>query len=47
MSDDDMQKVKGRKGNLVGRIRERYGDAKEAAAERLDAFLGSIREQLA
>ena len=46
LTEDDVEQVKGRKEHLIGRIRERYGDAREAALEKVDAFLAGIDEKL-
>jgi uncharacterized protein YjbJ (UPF0337 family) len=35
LTDDDLQVVKGRRDQLVGRIQERYGVAKEEAERQL------------
>lgn len=47
LTDDDMAQIKGRRENLIGRIRERYGDAKEAAAQKVDAFLETLQQKTA
>ena len=39
LTDDDLQLVKGKRDQLVGRIQERYGITKEEAHRQLDEFL--------
>ena len=39
LTDDDVDKVGGAKDQLVGRIRERYGYAKEDAEREVDDWL--------
>lgn len=38
LTDDDLDMINGRRDQLVGRIQERYGVAREAAEERLREF---------
>ena len=38
LTDDDLQVIGGKRDKLIGRIQERYGVAKERAAEEVDAF---------
>ncbi len=38
LTDDDVEEVKGKRQNLLGKIQEKYGDSKEAAAEKLNDF---------
>jgi uncharacterized protein YjbJ (UPF0337 family) len=38
LTDDDLQMVNGKKDQLVGRIQERYGIAKEEAERQVDEF---------
>lgn len=40
LTDDDMERVAGSIEKLVGRIQERYGYARERAAEEVEAFFG-------
>ena len=42
LTDDDMQVIAGKRDNLIGRIQERYGIAKERATEQVDAFLKTL-----
>ena len=39
LTDDDVEKVGGKKDQLVGRLRERYGYGKEDAEREVDDFL--------
>ena len=41
LTDDDISQVKGQREQLVGRIQERYGLAKEAATKQVDEWLAS------
>lgn len=43
LTDDDMQQAEGKKDNLIGRIQERYGVAKDEAERQVDKFLSKIR----
>ena len=38
LTDDDLDMINGRRDQLVGRIQERYGVAREMAEERLREF---------
>ncbi len=42
LTDDDLQRVSGRRDQLVGLIQERYGIAKEEASKQLDAYLTTL-----
>jgi uncharacterized protein YjbJ (UPF0337 family) len=39
LTDDDMQIIGGRQDQLIGRVQQRYGIAREAATKEVDAFL--------
>lgn len=39
LTDDDLEQIAGKRDQLVGRIQERYGIAKETAAKEVDDFL--------
>ena len=39
LTDDDLTVINGRRDQLVGKIQERYGLAKEAAEEQVDEFV--------
>ncbi|MEZ4321643.1 MAG: CsbD family protein [Myxococcota bacterium] len=47
LTDNDLAEVKGQKRLLVGKIQERYGDAKSAALQRLESLLETLNESLA
>ncbi|MGC1906807.1 MAG: CsbD family protein [Candidatus Acidiferrum sp.] len=38
LTDDDLQRASGKRDQLVGRIQERYGVAKEEAERQVDEF---------
>jgi uncharacterized protein YjbJ (UPF0337 family) len=38
LTDDDLQRISGKRDQLVGRIQERYGIAKEDAERQVDEF---------
>jgi uncharacterized protein YjbJ (UPF0337 family) len=42
LTDDDMQAIAGKKDKLIGRIQERYGIAKQKAAEQVDEFMRTL-----
>jgi uncharacterized protein YjbJ (UPF0337 family) len=44
LTDDDWQAVAGKKDQLVGRIQERYGLAKEEAEKSAEAWSRSLKE---
>ena len=44
LTDDDWQKIAGKKENLVGRIQERYGIAKEEAEKQADAWSSALKD---
>lgn len=39
LTDDDLDVIEGRQTELVGRLQERYGLAREEAQKQVDAFL--------
>ncbi len=41
LTDNDLTKVKGKRDELLGKIQERYGIAREKAEEELAAFCDS------
>jgi uncharacterized protein YjbJ (UPF0337 family) len=45
LTDDDWQVIGGKKDQLVGRIQERYGIAKEQAQREVDDFVRSMPAQ--
>jgi uncharacterized protein YjbJ (UPF0337 family) len=44
LTDDDLDVIAGQRDQLVGRIQERYGIAKEAAQEQADAFVKALND---
>lgn len=44
LTDDDLTAIAGKTDQLVGRIQERYGIEKDAAAKDLDAFAASLTD---
>lgn len=44
LTDDDFKTVAGKKENLVGRIQERYGIAKEEAEKQADEWSAALKE---
>ena len=45
LTDDDLDVIDGRRQQLVGRIQERYGIAKEAAEEQADEFVKALKAE--
>jgi uncharacterized protein YjbJ (UPF0337 family) len=45
LTDSDFQKAAGRKDELIGRIQERYGIAKDEAARQADEWAKSLKEE--
>ena len=43
LTDDDMQTLTGQKDNLVGKIQERYGIAREEAEKQADAWSAALK----
>ena len=43
LTDDDLTMVRGRRDNLVGRLKERYGLEKEAAENEVDAWVSGLQ----
>jgi len=44
LTDDDIQTLTGKKDNLVGRIQERYGIAKEEAEKQAEEWSQALKE---
>ncbi len=42
LTDDDITVIEGKRDQLVGRVQERYGIAKEKAEEQVKAWEGSL-----
>lgn len=45
LTDDDLNVIAGNRDQLVGRIQERYGIAREAAQQQADAFVDTMRDE--
>jgi uncharacterized protein YjbJ (UPF0337 family) len=45
LTGDDLEAIAGKRDQLVGRIQERYGIAKEQAEEQVDAFVKNLKER--
>lgn len=44
-TDDDLERIDGRRQYLVGKIQEHYGDTREEAEKQADEFVRSLNEQ--
>ncbi len=44
LTDDDVARVRSNRDELVGRIKERYGVAKEEAEKQVDRWLGALAD---
>jgi uncharacterized protein YjbJ (UPF0337 family) len=44
LTDDDILVIGGRQDQLIGRVQERYGMAKEAATREVDTFLKQLSD---
>jgi uncharacterized protein YjbJ (UPF0337 family) len=44
LTDDDIHVVAGRREQLIGKVQERYGLAKEEATKQVDAFVKNIED---
>jgi|HubBroStandDraft_4_1064222.scaffolds.fasta_scaffold201902_3 uncharacterized protein YjbJ (UPF0337 family) len=42
LTDDDLHVIAGRREQLIGRLQERYGIAKEVAAQQADEFVRAL-----
>ena len=47
LTDDDIHVIAGRRDQLIGRIQERYGIAREVATREVDTFLKSLNAEAA
>ena len=47
LTDDDLDVIDGRRQQLVGRIQERYGIAKDVAEKQADEFVKALKEESA
>ena len=45
LTDSDLTVIGGKRDQLIGRIQERYGIAKEAAQEEVDAFVRALKDE--
>lgn len=45
LTDDDLTVISGKRDQLVGRLQERYGIAREEAERQADAFVQGMNEQ--
>jgi uncharacterized protein YjbJ (UPF0337 family) len=45
LTDDDLQLIAGKREQLIGRLQERYGIAKEEAEKRADEFVKSLTDE--
>jgi uncharacterized protein YjbJ (UPF0337 family) len=45
LTDDDLDVIDGRRQQLVGRIQERYGLAREVAEKQADEFLKTLKSE--
>ena len=45
LTDDDLDVIDGRRQQLVGKLQERYGTAREVAEKQVDEFAKSLREE--
>ncbi|MBI1252264.1 MAG: CsbD family protein [Alphaproteobacteria bacterium] len=43
LTDDDLAQARGRREELAGRIKERYGVAKEEAERQVDDWMSKVR----
>ena len=43
LTDDDLENIRGKRDQLVGKVQERYGIAKLEAERQADEFAGSFR----
>ena len=42
LTDDDLEQIRGRRDELVGRLRERYGYQKDQAEKEIDDWMDTI-----
>jgi uncharacterized protein YjbJ (UPF0337 family) len=47
LTDDDLDVIDGRRQQLVGRLQERYGIAKEVAEKQADEFVSTLKAETA
>jgi uncharacterized protein YjbJ (UPF0337 family) len=44
LTDDDLDVINGRRQQLIGKIQERYGIAKQTAEEQAEQFVKALKE---
>ena len=47
LTDDDLDVIDGRRQQLVGKLQERYGTARDVAEKQADEFVNSLKEAVA
>ncbi len=47
LTDDDLDKINGRRDQLIGKLQERYGYSKEQAARQIDERLAELQRTVA
>jgi len=45
LTDDDLDKIEGKRDQLVGRIQQKYGIAKDEAERRVDQWANELTER--
>jgi uncharacterized protein YjbJ (UPF0337 family) len=45
LTDSDIETIRGQRDQLIGKIQERYGIAKEAAQQEVDAFVSALKDE--
>jgi uncharacterized protein YjbJ (UPF0337 family) len=45
LTDDDIEKMSGKKDQLVGRIQERYGIARDEASRQADEWAKALKDE--
>lgn len=43
LTDDDLDRIAGKRTELIGRLQERYGKTREAADEMIDEWLARVK----
>lgn len=44
LTDDDLDRIAGKRTELIGRLQERYGKTREAADEMVDEWLARVKK---
>ncbi|MFN8595670.1 MAG: CsbD family protein [Anaerolineae bacterium] len=47
LTDDDLNKINGKRDQLIGKLQERYGYSKEQAVKQLDERLAEFQRMMA